>query len=106
MNEAERIARAHRAQSALDEFLSPMLDALRTEYAGRIAEIAATELHPTIRADKITSLSIALKVIDNVRSGMVEIVRDGELANQSKARAEKIEQMSDAQQRLLKIGVI
>jgi hypothetical protein len=34
---------------------------------------------------------------------MVEIIRDGELATRSKARADEISKMSDAQQRLLKI---
>jgi hypothetical protein len=35
---------------------------------------------------------------------MAEAVRDGELAMQSLARADKIALMSDAQQRLLKIA--
>jgi polyphosphate kinase len=100
---AERIAKAHRAQSALDEFFAPMFANLREEYVNRLSEVATTELHPGNRADKITTLSVALKVVDTLRSGMNEAIRDGELAHASKLKAEKIEQLSDAQQRLLKI---
>jgi hypothetical protein len=104
VTEAERIARATRAQGALDEFLTPMFDELRAEYTDRLAEIARTELNRERRADGVAMLSVALRVVDTVAAGMAEIVRDGELAKQSKARAETISQMSDAKQRLLKIG--
>jgi hypothetical protein len=104
MTEAERIARAHRATAALDEFLTPMFDDLREEYRNRISEVATTELHPGTRADKITTLSVALRVVDTLKSGMAEIVRDGELARRDKLRADDIARMSDAQQRLLRIA--
>lgn len=100
----ERMARGVRAQGALDEFLAPMFASLREEYTARINEVATTELHPTIRADKITTLSVALKVLAMLESGMTETIRDGDIARTEKVRAEKIEQMTDAQQRLLKIG--
>jgi hypothetical protein len=104
MTEPERIARAHRAQATLDEFLSPMFAELRDEYTARLAEVARTELNIQRRAEAVGMLSVALKVVDTLELGMAEIVRDGELARQSKARADKVLQMSDAQQRLLKIG--
>jgi hypothetical protein len=100
---SERMARAHRAKAALDEFLTPMFDNLRKEYAGRMSEVAIGELHPGTRADKLTTLAVALRVVDTLQSGMAEIIRDGDLAQREKLRAEKIEQKSDAQQRLLKI---
>jgi hypothetical protein len=100
---SERMARAHRAKAALDEFLTPMFDNLRKEYAGRMSEVAIGELHPGTRADKLTTLAVALRVVDTLQSGMAEIIRDGDLAQREKLGAEKIEQMSDAQQRLLKI---
>jgi hypothetical protein len=100
---SERMARAHRAKAALDEFLTPMFENLRKEYAGRMSEVAIGELHPGTRADKLTTLAVALRVVDTLQSGMAEIIRDGDLAQRQKLRAEKIEQMSDAQQRLLKI---
>jgi len=46
---------------------------------------------------------VALRVLDNLESGMREAIHDGKLATSEKLKAEKIEQMSDAQQRLLKI---
>lgn len=103
MTDAERLARAHRAQSALDEFLSPMFADLRDEYLKRIAEVATTELASQARTDKIATLSVALKVVDTLKSGMAEIVMDGQLASRSKARADEVANMSDARQRLLKI---
>ena len=104
MTEPERIARAHRAQSALDEFLSPMFAELRDEYTARLTEVARTELNAQRRAEGVGMLAVALKVVDTLEAGMVEIVRDGELAKRSKARADEIANMSDARQRLLKIG--
>ena len=103
MIEAERISRAHRAKSALDEFLTPMFADLRSEYTDRLAEVARTELNRERRADGVALLSVALKVVDTLEAGMTEIVRDGELARKSKARADEVSRMTDAQQRLLKI---
>ena len=103
MTEAERIARAHRAQSAWDEFFAPMIANMREDYSARIAEIARTELNPQRRADGVGILAVALKVIDTLEAGMNEIVRDGDLARAAKVKADEIEKMSDARQRLLKI---
>jgi hypothetical protein len=101
---AQRLSRARRAAMFMDEFLTPMFTELRDEYTSRLAEVARTELNIQRRAEAVGMLSVALKVVDTLESGMAEIVRDGELARQSKARADKVLQMSDAQQRLLKIG--
>jgi hypothetical protein len=103
VTESERIARAHRAQAALDEFLTPMFADLRAEYTDRLAEVARTELNRERRADGVALLSVALKVVDTLEAGMTEVVRDGEIAGKSKARADEIARMTDAQQRLLKI---
>lgn len=100
---SERLARAERAQDAWDEFMAPMFVNLREEYSSRIAEIASTELHPGNRSDKITALSNALKIVGILESGMREVMRDGELARAEELRAQRIEGMSDPQQRLLKI---
>lgn len=105
MTEAShRIARAHRAQMFMDEFLSPLLGELRDEYTARISQVATTELHPTTRSDAITALSVALKVVDTLQAGMTEVIRDGELARRDKIKAERIEGMTDAKQRLLRIA--
>lgn len=104
MTPEQRIGRAARAQGAWDEFIAPMIDNLREEYTNRVAEVAATELHPANRADKITTLSVALRVLATLESGMKEAIRDGDLARKDKIRADNVERMSDAQQRLLKIA--
>jgi hypothetical protein len=104
VTEAQRIARATRAQAALDEFVLPMVAELKREYTARLIDVATTELAPQRRSDMIATLSVALKVVGTLEAGMTEIVRDGELVMQSQARADRISQMSDTAQRLLKIG--
>lgn len=103
MTEAERIARAHRASDALD-LITPMFDALDEEWTSRMVEIANTELSRDKRADRITALSHALKISKTIRSGLMEAIRDGEVARGEKLRAEKIEQMTAPQRRLLSIS--
>ena len=100
---AERIARAHRAQSAWDEFLAPMIAAMREEYRERMVSVATTELATAARSDKITALSMALRIVDTIESGMLATIKDGELARADKLKAEAIEGMTDARRRLLNI---
>lgn len=80
-----------------------MISALRTEYTDRLTEVASTELHPGQRSDKITTLSVALKVLGTLEAGMLEAIRDGDVAKANKLRADSIADLSDARQRLLKI---
>jgi hypothetical protein len=103
MTPSERVARAERAKAYNDEFLAPMFANIRDEYQSRLVHIANTELHPGNRSDKITALSNAIKVVQMLESGMREAIGDGEIAMTEKLRAENIERMSDAQQRLLRI---
>jgi hypothetical protein len=49
----------------------------------RIAEIAATELNPKVRTEKITALSIALKVLGNLTNGCNSAIEAGELAQRN-----------------------
>ena len=100
---AQRVARAHRAQMFMDEFLVPLFDEMTNEYTGRLAEVARTELNAQRRADAVGVLSVALKVVDTLRAGMAEVIRDGEMAKRDKLKAERIEGMTDAKQRLLRI---
>lgn len=104
MTEAERIARANRAQNAYDEFMSPMFENLTEEYATRLAEVANTELSRDKRADKITALSNALKIVGTLKAGMLEIMRDGELARADALKKEHIEKMTAPQRRLFGIA--
>lgn len=104
MNESERIAQAERAQRAYTDFIDPMIDALKEEYAFRIVEVANSELSRDKRADKLTALSVAHKIVTTLDGGMKAMIADGELAIPAKLRAEKIEQMSAPQRRLLGIA--
>jgi hypothetical protein len=103
MTEAERIARAHRARAALEEFVGPLLDEIEQTYLKRLREVSTSEYSYKARSDKQTALSCALTILASVRSGLNEAITDGELAKQSKLRAEKIEQMTAPQRRLLNI---
>lgn len=104
MTEAERIARAHRAESALREFFEPIIGELRETYSARIVEVATTELARDKRSDKITALSTALKIVDAVESGMRSAIRDGELAKADQLKNKKIEQMTAPQRRMLSMA--
>jgi hypothetical protein len=83
-------------KSAWDEFFAPMIDEMRSTYAERIVELANLELSRDKRADKITALSNAIKILDQLEGGMLAAIRDGEMAQQEKLKAEKIEQMTSA----------
>lgn len=100
----ERIEHARRAMLAWEEFFEPMIGGLREAYAERIVQIANTDLNPRKRADKLTALSNAMKILSTLESGMREAIRDGDLARQEMLRAEKIEQLSPSQRRLLEIA--
>lgn len=104
MTDDERIARAERAQRAYADFIEPMIDALKEEYAFRIVEVANSELSRDKRADKLTALSNMHKIVTTLDGGMKTMIADGEMAIPAKLRAEKIEQMSAPQRRLLNIG--
>lgn len=78
-----------------------MVGELKSAYTERLAEVANTELSRDKRTDKITALSNALKILSTLESGMMEIIRDGELARADKLRTEKVEKMTAPQRRLL-----
>lgn len=104
MNDAEAVARATRAQACRDEFLGPILDHQREAYKSRIVEIASTELDPKRRTEKLTALSLALRVLENVSSGLDAAIRDGEIAQGNLMHADKIASMTDGKRRLFAIA--
>lgn len=104
MTEAQRIAQAQRAKAALEEFIEPLLQETREVYARRIVEIASTELGREPRTDKITALSTAIRILDELESGIKAVMLDGAVAQKEKLRADKLERMTPAQRRLL--GVV
>lgn len=96
----DRANRATRAQHAWDEFFAPMIDDLRAVYTERLVEVANAELGRDSRADKITALSNALRILDTLEGGMKATIRDGEVAASQMIRVEKIEGMTAPQRRL------
>lgn len=103
LTDAQRVARGTRAKHALDEFVTPEFSHARQHYLNRIVEVAATELNPAQRAEKITTLSIAIRVLDEVERGIATVMHDGEHVRAQMIQAEKLEKLSDAQRRLIAI---
>lgn len=93
--------RIHHAKRALDEFVSPALNEIREAYAKRLQEVATTELSRDKRTDKITCLSTALRITDEIESIIRSVVLEGELAAKERHRLKKIEEMTPARRRLL-----
>jgi hypothetical protein len=100
MTDSDRIARATRAQAAYDEFVHPILTECRTTYGDRIVEIASTELSREKRTDKLTALSLALRILEQVESGIQSAIMDGEVAANNVLRVEKMDSMTAPQRRL------
>lgn len=99
---SEATARGQRAELC-NEFIGPILAEIRQGYLGRIAEIATTELGPKARSEKITALSVALKVLNNVENGLNAAIEAGRVAEQSLLKADRIERMGREDRRLLDI---
>ena len=97
---AETAARGQRA-SLTAEFVKPILDGMRDEYLSRIAEIAVKELNPKARTEKITALSIALKIRDNIDNALNAAIEAGRQAEKSLLKASSIERMGKDSRRLL-----
>lgn len=100
MTPSERIARAERAQAALNEFILPLLTETRDVYAARLVEIASTELSRDKRTDKITALSTAIRILDELEEGVKAHLLDGGLAEKDRLRADRMENMTPPQRRL------
>lgn len=104
MTDPEIAARGQRAEQFKGEFLDPILTGMRDEYVRRIADVATKELDPKVRADKITALSVALRVVDNVTSGIDTAIQDGFMAQKNLMKAEEIEQMGPTRRKLFSIA--
>lgn len=104
MTDHEIAARGQRARSLMEEFVAPALGGMRDEYLARMADVATKELDPKVRADKITALSTALRILDNVTAGIEATIMDGEAAQKKLIRAEDVERMSPTKRRLFQIA--
>lgn len=91
-DEALRIARAEQAKVALSEFLAPAFSLVRTDYMEKLADIAAKPLTDGNRAG-MEKLALAIKVVDQVRLQVEQVVNDGTVAGADKQRADKIADM-------------
>lgn len=96
--------RGQRAKAALDEFLVPEFAYIREHYTKRLIDLATTELDPKKRAEKITTISTALRVIDELEQGINIAVASGQTARQSLLKIETIGQMSPLKQRLARFS--
>ena len=103
MNDFEQAARGQRAAQAA-EFIGPILADVRGSYMDRIVEIAATELDPKSRTEKLTALSIALRILDNVDAGLTAVMRDGEMAEKNIIKVENVERMGVHKRRIFDIA--
>jgi hypothetical protein len=103
MTEAQRLAAAASARTAL-EVVGPIFGELRSAYAERMVELANSELSRDKRADKLTALSNALRIVDQLEKGIGAIIVDGDIAERERIKAQKIENMTAPQRRLLNIG--
>lgn len=104
MTPDQRKARGQRAAQYNDEFLRPILAENRSAYQQRIVEVATTDLDPKTRAEKLTALSVAIKILNNLESGIIAIVEDGKLADRDMMSRERVEKMGKADRRLLDIA--
>jgi hypothetical protein len=99
MTDFETAARGQRA-ALCDEFIGPNLREIKAGYLARMADVAATELDPKKRAEKITALSIALKVVGNLENGLNAAIESGRLAEKSIIKAESIEKLGAERRRV------
>lgn len=103
MTPEARLARATRAEAALTEFVAPEFATIRQAYLDRIVEVSTKELDSKVRADKLTCLSTALRIMDQVEAAVRNIVMDGSAANKIIDNRDRVERMSAPQRRLLNI---
>jgi hypothetical protein len=101
LTDAKRIERARQASLALKDFLDPAFELVVASYLDRVEQLASTT---PWEAGKITALSNAARIAKEVRGQIAQIVADGADARSNIDRAKRIEELTPARKRLLKIG--
>jgi hypothetical protein len=99
MSDHETAARGQRAAQAW-EVVGPILEQTRAEYVQRMADIAATELNPKARCEKVTALAVALKVTANVTNGLKAAIEAGRVAERNLISADEVARMGREQRRI------
>lgn len=102
MTAEQRIARAHRAKQALEEFLTPALASIEAEYAEKMIDAAAST--DPRAPDLIQRLATGVKVARRIRAQVEAFVQDGDVAAMDKAYAEKIGDMAVPDRRLVQMA--
>lgn len=93
-----RRTRAFQAKHAMDEFISPAMEALRAEYLEALSRLAVSE---PWSANKLVKLAIAQRVINAVEQHIKTLIMDGEIAAKEKSRADEIAKLPEAKRRWL-----
>ena len=96
----ELAARGERADICYNEFVGPALKEQRKVYAERIAEIAVNEPDAQKRADMITTLSTAMKIIDNIDTAIRCLIEEGKVAQIATLKIDEIDAMTEPSRRL------
>lgn len=104
MNDAELAARGERADICYREFIGPAIVAQRSAYVGRMAAIAVEELNPKARAEKITTLATAIKILDNIDQAIRALVEDGKVAQAAMLKVDYVDRMSAPRRRLFEFS--
>lgn len=97
----DAIERGRRARMALEEFFDPAFGLVIETYTARIEELAATQ---PWEAQKITSLSNAVRIARSVKAQIEALVHEGDRAERERNRAKEIEKLSPAKRRFLNIA--
>ncbi|GEM70952.1 hypothetical protein SAQ01S_07180 [Sphingomonas aquatilis NBRC 16722] len=98
-DETARLARAERADAAMQEFVGPALATIRSEYAEKLMEIVAK--HP-MRGEPLAmveKLGTALKIVDQIEIQMRALIADGDAAKFEAARADQMARLNTEQRR-------
>lgn len=98
MTPEQRIDRSYRASNAMEEFVSPAIDAARTEYLSALTRLAANEPWET---GKLTKLAVAMKVIELVEQHIRAAIVDGEVVSRENARAQQIASIPEFRRNML-----
>lgn len=102
MTPEERIGRARRAKAAMEEFLDPALATIEADYGEKmIATAASVDPRST---DIIARLAQGIKVARQVRAQIEAFIADGAVAENEKAEAQRLEEMTPAKRRLLRMA--
>ncbi len=101
LSDAQRVERATRAEKAIEEFFEPAMTRMQGLFSGRLQDLCVSE---PWEKEKIVAAAHVVRIVDIIRGDLLVLVRDGEAAATDLIKAEKYEQMTPAQRRLLAIG--